>query len=238
MSTSTHSAVESHPHGFTLAEILIAIAIFALLVSIIMGSFSGVFSRTEELAVQRANNAMARSCLMRMTTDLSNVYVEKPPFFKPPGRISQESSRYRFEAVVASDGASPQVLMQFTSLAHVDFSTEKRQGIALIRYYMEAMDEAPVPTFRLRRSDILSYEGQLPEPRGDPILCENIRALRLEYLNAEGEPSEGWDSSSADQNFATPRAVRVHLELDSRAGPAVYQTVIPLPLWRPATGEV
>lgn len=235
MPISIHSPRQSPPQGFTLAEILIAIAIFALLVSIIMGSFSGVFSHTEDLAIQRSNYAMARSCLMRMATDLTSIYLEKKPFFKPP-ETTQDQSFYRFWA--ASDNTVERIHLQFASRAHVDFGADRRQGIAVIRYYLEAMDKGLDPTFRLRRADVLSYEGELPEPVNDPILCENIRTFKMAYLNAEGESFEAWDSSSADYEFATPRAVRIRLELASPAGPAVYQTVVPLPLWRPASGKV
>ena len=223
--------------GFTLAEILIAIAIFALLVSIVMGSFSGVFSHTEELAIARVNNAMARSCLMRMATDLGNAHVEKPPFYKPPEAM-QEPSRYRFVAVDGADGAATQVRLQFASRAHVDLGAAKRQGIAIIRYYLEAMDEGADPLWRLRRADSLADAGPLPEPAKDPILCENIRALKITYLDAAGESSDAWDSSSADYSYATPRAVRIRLELASPAGPTAYQTIVALPLWRPASGKV
>lgn len=226
----------SRPPGFTLAEILIAIAIFALLVSAIMGSFSGVFAPTQAIAVQRTNNAMARACLLRMTTDLGNIYVDRPPLYTPP-QTDQESSVYRFVGRRPSD-ASPRVLLRFSSRAHVDFNPQPRRGIAVIRYYLEAVDEQPEPTFRLRRSDVLADAGTLPEPRNDPILCENIKALQLEYRDDEGEIAEEWDSSSADHNFATPRAVRIRLELGGPAGSAVYTTIVTLPLWRPPSGEV
>lgn len=237
MPTPPPDARRASPPGFTLAEILIAIAIFALLVSIVMGSFSGVFSRTEALTVQRVNSAMARSCLMRMTTDLGNVYVEKPPFFAPPKPL-EDPSLYRFVARGMSDGASPLILLQFASLSHVDFSPAKRQGIAVIRYYLEPMNLSPAKLSRLRRSDVLAYEGQLPEPELDPILCENIRDLKFEYIQADGTAVEEWDSSAAEQNYATPRAVKIRLELAAPEGSAVYQTTVILPLWRPAVGKV
>ena len=233
-----HSCHRSRPPGFTLAEILIAIAIFALLVSAIMGSFSGVFSRTETITVQRIHNAMARTCLMRMTTDLANAYVVQPPFFRPP-ETTAPPSPFRFVAGGTADNTPPRILLQFASRAHVDLSAPKRRGIAVIRYYLETMDdEASEPTYRLRRADMLAEAGDLAELRGDPILCENIRELQLQYFDAEGESFEEWDSSSADQNFATPRAVRIRLELAAPAGSAVYQTTVALPFWRSPRGKV
>ena len=223
--------------GFTLAEILIAIAIFALLVSIIMGSFNGVFSKTEALGVQRLNNAMARSCLMRMATDLGNVYVEKPPFFTPPGTL-EAPSIYRFVARNTTDAADSEAILQFASRAHVDFSGQHQQGIAVIRYFLEPVNKGDTSTFLLRRSDVLVDGDDLPETASDPILCENILTLQLACIGGDGEASEAWDSSSQDQSYATPRAVRIRLELFAPEGPSVYETIVPLPLWRAASGKV
>ena len=238
MSFPMPSGRRSRIQGFTLAEILIAIAIFALLVSITMGSFSGVFSHTEGLAIERNNRAMAQSCLMRMSTDLGNVYVHQAPFFKPP-QSGQEPSPYRFVAKDEADISRARVRLQFASRAHVDFSADKSQGIAVIRYYLETVESGPDPIYRLRRADTMSDAGQLPEPENDPILCENIRTLQFEYLDAEGDTHTAWDSSSIDYGYATPRAVRIQLELaTATAHPDIFQTVVALPLWRPASGKV
>ena len=223
--------------GFTLAEVLIAIAIFALLVSIVMGSFGGVFSHTEALGIQRANNAMARSCLMRMATDLGSLYVEQAPFFTPP-EMSDPPGIYRFLAGRSSDSIEADVLLQFASRAHVDFGDHKQQGIAVIRYYMEPAGDRDRTLFRLRRYDTVIYGDDLPEAEGDPILCDNVLSLTFECLDEDGEAVEEWDSASEARGYATPRAVRIRLELFAPEGPAVYQTVVALPLWRQASGKV
>ena len=237
MSTSVHDKKRLASGGFTLAEILIAIAIFALLVSIIMGSFSGVFSQTENLALQRANMEMARSCFRRLSIDLGNIYVAKAPFFKARDTLD-EPSIYRFWAAAASDAGDSGVLLQFASRAHIDFSGQGAQGIAVIRYYLEPVATRSVPTFRLRRSDALVYGDELPETKSDPILCENIVKVQFACLDADGESHEEWDSSSEDQSFATPRAIEIRLELFSPEGPMRYETMMVLPLWRPASGKV
>jgi hypothetical protein len=217
--------------------VLIAIAIFALLVSVVMGSFGGVFSNTEALGLQRANNAMARSCLMRITTDLESLYVEKAPFFSPPD-MSEAPSIYGFLAGRSSDSIESEVLLQFASRAHVDFSGREQQGIAVIRYYLEARGDRETPLFRLRRSDTVTYGDDLPEVQGDPILCDNVLSLTFECIDEAGETAKEWDSTSDDQGYATPRAVRIRLELFTPEGPAVYQTMVALPLWRAASGKV
>ena len=188
MPTSAHDHKRLPDRGFTLAEILIAIAIFALLVSIVMGSFNGVFSKAEALGVQRVNNAMARSCLMRMATDLGNIYVEKPPFFTIAD-TQEAPSIYRFFAPKTTRNADSTVILQFASQAHVAFSGQNQRGIAVIRYRLEAEDAGDTPTFRLRRSDVLVNGDELPEMTSDPILCEKIRAMELAFIDSEGEGS-------------------------------------------------
>ena len=237
MSTLDHNREHHSFEGFTLAEILIAIAIFALLVSVIMGSFTGVFSQTESLALQRANMDMARSCFLRMTIDLSDIYVEEPPFFQPP-ETSAAPSIYRFWAAAASDAADSEVILQFASRSHIDFSGQGKQGIAVIRYYIEPMETQGTPTFRLRRSDALVYGDELPEIKSDPILCENIVTVQFAYFDADGGSQENWDSSSEDQSYATPRAVMIRLGLFTPEGPILYETMVSLPLWRSASGKV
>jgi general secretion pathway protein J len=222
--------------GFTLAELLIAIAIFALLVSIVMGSFNGVFLSTEALTVQRTNNEMARACLERVATDLKNIYVELPPLFKPAD-MADAPPVDRFAAGTALDGASPRVLLQLTSRSHISARTSFDPGLAVIRYYLETSGGTGDSVHRLRRSDALLLSDTLPELQADPILCENIKAIQFLCIDADGEAHETWDSSSSDADYATPRAVTIRLELTSPAGSNAYETTIYLPVWREASGK-
>lgn len=221
--------------GFTLAELLIAIAIFALLVSIVMGSFKGVFLSTEALTIQRTNNAMARACLDRMTIDLQNIHVDLPPLFKPTD-MAETPPDHRFAAGGALDAASP-VLLQFASKAHVAAHPNHVVEIAIIRYYLEPQGGTEDSVFRLRRADTLLLGDTLPELGADPVLCENIKAMQIICIDADSGPHETWDSDASDQDYATPRAVAIRLELISPSGSDIYETTVFFPVWRDA-GDV
>ena len=217
--------------GFTLVELLMAIAIFALLVSILMGSFNGVFTPTEALTTQRRNTAMAQSCLDRMAVDLKNIYVELPPVYRPTG-INATPPVHRFAAGDALGNALPQVLLQLPSKIHITARPGKHFELAVIRYYLEPVVNPAETIYRLRRSDTLLIADDHPDLKNDPILCDNIKALHIRCLDAEGEPHESWDSATAASGYATPRSVSIQLELRTSAGPQVYQTTISLPVWR------
>ena len=63
--------------GFTLMEILIAMFIFAIVMTTIFGTFNGVISRTEAIKNGMGGFEMARTCLNRISTDLNAIYIEQ-----------------------------------------------------------------------------------------------------------------------------------------------------------------
>ena len=65
--------------GFTLLEILIAIFIFAIIITTIFASYRIVFSNTDTINKDITSYEMARNCLNRMIMDLQSVHVSLPP---------------------------------------------------------------------------------------------------------------------------------------------------------------
>ena len=57
--------------GFTLLEIMVAIFIFALVITMVFGSFRAVFSSADAVGGDVAVFQTARTCLGRMATDLA-----------------------------------------------------------------------------------------------------------------------------------------------------------------------
>jgi general secretion pathway protein J len=222
--------------GFTLAELLVAIAIFALLVSIVMGSFNGVFMPTEVMSVQRSHNAMARACLDRMAIDLHNIHLDLPSASTSTDML-EDPSPFRFAAGEALDDGRFPVVLQFASKAHVADRGAEGAGIALIRYYLEPGQGENADIFRLRRADTLIVDAALAELGGDPVLCEDVHAPTIRFIDAEGDAHETWNAETSDRSDSAPRAVAIRLELGASSDVNVYETTVTLPLWRDE-GEV
>ncbi|NJL59202.1 MAG: prepilin-type N-terminal cleavage/methylation domain-containing protein, partial [Desulfobacteraceae bacterium] len=88
-------------NGFTLIEILIAIFIFAIIVTTIFGSFNAVFSHSAAIREGTEIYEMARNCIDRMMTDLEAIYF--PMEYEPkelgekdPDRIEGKDTELRF----------------------------------------------------------------------------------------------------------------------------------------------
>ena len=71
--------------GFTLLEILVAMAILGVVVTTVLASFNMVFSSTERLDNSATVFETGKSALDRIVADLGNIYILQRPFYKPPG---------------------------------------------------------------------------------------------------------------------------------------------------------
>jgi type II secretion system protein J len=99
--------------GFTLLEILIAIAILALVVSSLYGAYSGTLETTEMVASARDVDQAARLALMQMVDDFSSLYYRK-------AEGENENSPFRFQG--GMDGESERgTVVEFASTAHLGF---------------------------------------------------------------------------------------------------------------------
>ena len=71
-------------NGFTLLEIMVAIFIFALVITTVFGSFRAVFSSADAIGGDVAVFETARTCLGRMATDLGALVVSDYPRYAKP----------------------------------------------------------------------------------------------------------------------------------------------------------
>ncbi|BBO67444.1 hypothetical protein DSCA_13740 [Desulfosarcina alkanivorans] len=216
--------------GFTLMEILVAIFIFALLITTIFGSFRAVFSSADAVGGDVAVFASARTCLGRMATDLSGLYISDYPRYAKP-EFNEPEDPYRFVGDVSDLAGSSFGLLQFASLAHLPINRDYRQGVGRIVYYVV---QQPDESLVLRRADHLYPFPEFEPSEDDPILCDRLLALEFEYMDADGESSDRWDSESADTEYATPRSVAVRLTVGQPSRPTTFSTRIPLHVYRKA----
>jgi len=214
--------------GFTLLEILIAIFIFAILVTTIFGSYHSVFTAAEEINQGVTSYEMARNCLNRMIFDLESIHLSLPPQYAPPD-FSDPPDPYR----IVGDTNNVQNIsfpkLRFTSTAHISFGGKTESDIAEVVYYVQATDD---DNFLLRRADNLYPYEEFEENSGDPILCENLKSLTFKYYDREGTEYDLWDSDAEDFGYATPAAIGIKLDLTGVTCSLWFETMVTLPVYR------
>jgi general secretion pathway protein J len=214
--------------GFTLFEILIAIFIFAIVMSTVLGAYDAVFSKVETIEKYATNYRMAENCLHRILLDLQSVYVTEKIAYKPPD-MNGPGDPHRFVGDSNADGGNIFSKLRFTAFAHLPFGNKLSGGIAEIIYYVQPADN---DTYVLRRSDKLFPYPAFEEKSTDPVLCRRVRSFVIRLYDEEGEPSDSWDSDQDEFKYSTPRSVGIELEFGDASHPYVFETRVALPVYR------
>jgi general secretion pathway protein J len=214
--------------GFTLLEIMIAIFIFAVIVTTIFASYRTVFSNADIINKDITSYEMARNSLNRMIIDLQSIHLALPPDYAPPD-FDDPPDPFRIVGEATNIKGSDFPWLRFTSLAHLPLGKSRSGGIVEIVYYVQGTDDAG---FVLKRADN-SYPFQdFEEKASDPVLCEDVKALTIKYLDQEGEEYDVWDSDDETYEYATPAAVKIKLELETGSGSVLFETMVALPVMR------
>jgi general secretion pathway protein J len=218
-----------HPAwGFTLLEIMIAIFIFAIVVSTIFASYNALFSGNETIEQDTASYEMARNCLNRMMIDLESIHVSLPPEYSSEN-VADSHDLYRIAGDIVDIQGSEFPKLRFTSLSHIAFGGKTRNGIAEIVYYAQIEEDG---RYLLKRADNLHPYPLFEEKAGDPVLCKDVKSLTVKYYDESGTEYDLWDSDAEEFGYSTPRAIRIKLELASESQPLLFETMITLPVFR------
>jgi len=217
--------------GFTLFELLVAITIFALVVSTIYASATGTFRVVGETESRAEIYRMARIAMERMLEDLESVYVQEMPSEEKPVADTLAVASFVGEDKEI-DGRSADSL-RFTSRAHANLGgQEKDPGAVEIIYYVRESDGGE--GLVLYRSDraIFQVLRSSEEDTGGLVLCEKLRSVDFTYHGKHDEIQNDWDSDSEEHAGALPRMVTLSLEFDlgpDTDAPLKFMTRVTLP---------
>lgn len=106
--------------GFTLVEVLIAILIFSLIMTVLFSSFKAFVLSSEAVKESVAQNEDIRTVFGRIRMDLEAVYIQQIPRYKKP-KFNSEPDPYRFAG--KEDGFS------FASFAHAGIRKSEKNPL-------------------------------------------------------------------------------------------------------------
>jgi general secretion pathway protein J len=193
----------SESKGFTLLEILIAIAILAIIATMVYASFDASIKVIDRVDRDAETYRQARLVLTKLSEDLSMAYNSK-------GNIPPETT-FVGEHHVA-DGRAQDTL-RFISISHLRYlPDEPTSDLNLIEYSIETDPEGKGWAL-LRKEEANPYS--LSESRsGQFVLGEGINSFSLKYFDGKTWV-EHWDSAS---NKGVPWVVEIEIQFQESGG--------------------
>jgi prepilin-type N-terminal cleavage/methylation domain-containing protein len=202
--------------GFTLVELLVAMAVLAVVLTLIYGAGTGTFRLARETESQCDIYAMAGTAMERILEDLESTWVA-------PGGAAAETAGDKapptpFRGEARELDGRPAGFLLFRTLSHLDFLPDgDRAGQGEVRYDVTEGDEGAGLT--LYRTDRPVYGGT-PSP-GSPgwVLCDRLSGVRFLFLDAEGREWDHWDSANKENGRRPPPMVTVELVFMNPSAP-------------------
>jgi general secretion pathway protein J len=215
--------------GMTLLEVLVSLAILAMVSLLIYGAFDSMSRGKKGESMRNERARQGRAALQRMTHELSEAFLSlhNPPVLAMITRVT----------VFIGQNSSPYDRIDFAAFAHRRMVRDARES-----------DQAEVGYFASDDPDVsgktdLARREQTPidmDPlRGGVVnvLAENIEAFDIRYLDPlTGTWGESWDSSQTFAQFnRLPLELRITLTMKGLPGneATVLTTKFMMPMIKP-----
>lgn len=187
--------------GFTLLEVLIALAITALVGALVVGTFSQVDRANEIVRDQGDRYAASRMALTRLSHEISMAFVSD----------HYDRSQYRDRPTLFI-GKEDSLL--FTTDAHQRAWVDTRESDqALVEY---TLDEDPnhKEEKALFRREKVHIDADYDRGGRRDVVAEHVRSLRFSYFDpSRNEFVHEWSTRSIDHLNDLPMIVKVELEV-------------------------
>ena len=216
-----------HKPGVTLIEILIAMAIFALLGTVVYGSLSGSMIAQQNVEAVQARTREVRVSLLRMTRELQSAFI-----VKNANQVTLEPLRSQTIFSSKRDGSFAR--LDFTSFSHQrtqqDVNESDQTEISYLVRKAKDADGMQLVRRESKRIDSKPDKGGVYTP-----VVNDVIEFKVEFYDFEKEEwVDEWDTSNATAQLdRLPPFVRVKLVIKESEQEKPYSTIIKIPLTSP-----
>lgn len=204
--------------GFTLMEVMIAVAITALMGTVVAMAFTTGFNAKEVVEAEADRYRMLRTAMNRMVREIGSAYVSD----------RYDLKRFRDQNDRPTNFIGERDRLLFTTFAHQRLYTDSKESDqAVVEYFLET-SRAPGAN---GRQDLMRRQNPNVGERMDrggttDVLFEGIKGVEFAYWDTEKEEwDDEWDTRRSERKSILPTRVRITLiALDENGKEARYTT--------------
>ncbi len=208
-SRPTWSKCKGLSAGFTLIEVLVAVALLAVIGMLTWQALGSATASKERSETRDRSWGGANLALSRMTSELQMAVL----FTNTDWLGSSPSGEQRTKQAFIGKNTGDQDSLTFCSAAHTRYLKDvKESDLAEVGYFLESnADEGP---FVLKKREA-SPPDEVPEEGGTvTTILTGIHEMNFRYFDSiKNEFVDEWDSTQIDHFNKLPRAVEVELIL-------------------------
>jgi general secretion pathway protein J len=213
----------------TLLEVLVSLAILAMISLLIYGAFDSMSRGRKGEAMRSERARQAREALLRMTRELSETFLSlhNPPVLSLLTRTT----------VFVGQNSTPFDRIDFAAFAHRRMTRDAKESDQCEVGYFASEDPDVAGKTDLARREQTPID--LDPLRGGVVnvLAENIEAFDIRYLDPlTGTWGESWDSTQTYGQFnRLPLELRISLTMKGLPGndPTTFMTKVMQPMLKP-----
>jgi general secretion pathway protein J len=209
--------------GFTLLELLLAIAITAVIITIVNFAFFQSNKNIEAVRAQREAYQTVRIVMDRMIKDLTCAYLPSP--LLRPTMTAEDMSMYRFIGANDESESIDKDTISFTTTTDIGFS-KVPGGVCEVAYYLKLMENKKNVFTLMRREDPTPHLG--PTKAGSEMeLAEGVLGMSIIYIDDSNQEVKEWDLS---KKLTLPKQVKVKLTFEAGKDKLTFTGTAALPL--------
>jgi len=217
--------------GLTLVEVLVALAVLAMIGVLLYGAFDSLSHGKKAESVRGDRARQGRQAMLRMTREIQSAFLS----MHNPSNVSLQTRVVAF----VGQNSQPFDRLDFQAFAHRRIEANSHESDqAEVGYFAASDPDVDGKTDLVRREqtppDMDAKKGGVVN-----VLCEDIEAFDVRYLDPQTQQwVETWDTTQAlGQQNRLPLAIRITLTL--KHVPAgvepTYTTKFMMPMQQPLT---
>ena len=204
--------------GFTLIEVMLALALMAFVTSILWGTMAQTAKVKKRVEEAQDRTHTVRVALMRMSREIEMAFVS----FEATGT---QERRTMFSGSSHNDFDE----LRFSWFGHQRLRADAPEGdTALVTYFSQPdLDDSTVTNLMRRETRRLEAKDPKLIPGETYLLCPAISRLKFAYYDYKQKDwREDWDTTKADGLQYLPTQVRISLTvLDERGVPFTFISI-------------